>query len=370
MTASDLALQPPPIHFTIGPDRADGARLFQGIPSIERAENGRLWAVWYTGGTGEGPDNYVVAVTSGDDGATWSPLKLAIDPPEDVRAFDPEVWVDPTGRMWLFWAQGYSWWDGRAGVWAITTDDPDDEDATWSEPRRLCNGIMMCKPTVLTSGEWLLPAAVWGREPNSTGEGKQFDLGDEIGGNVVCSTDEGQTWEYRGGAQVPQRVFDEHMVIEHQDGRLSVFVRTEYGVGESVSTDRGRTWSPGRPSNIPNVNSRPFVRRLQSGAMLAVTHLPPDGKTRSHLMAHLSTDDGATWTGGLMIDERKAVSYPDGVQAPDGTIYVIYDYQRTDAKQFLMATFTEQDVATGSDVSGAVRRRVVVNQATAQKRDE
>ena len=104
--------------------------------------------------------------------------------------------------------------------------------------------------------------------------------------------------------------------------------------------------------------------------MLAVTHLPPDGKTRSHLMAHLSTDDGATWTGGLMIDERKAVSYPDGVQAPDGTIYVIYDYQRTDAKQILMATFTEQDVATGSDVSGAVRRRVVVNQATAQKRDE
>ncbi len=360
---SDLALLPPPIHFELGPEYADDARPFQGIPSIERAANGRLWATWYTGGPGEGPENYVTCVTSGDDGRTWSGLKLAIDPPEDVRAFDPEVWIDPAGRLWLFWAQGYSWWDGRAGVWAITTDEPGAEDPAWSKPRRLCNGIMMCKPTALSTGEWLLPAAVWERDANSSGEGKQFRLDDEIGANVVCSTDQGATWSYRGGAQVPQRVFDEHMIVEHRDGRLSVFVRTEYGIGESTSTDRGKTWGPGRPSNIPHVNSRFFVRRLNSGNLLAVTHLPPDGKTRSHLMAHLSTDDGCSWRGGFMIDERPNVSYPDGVQAPDGTIYIIYDFERTGAKQILMATFTEEDVAAGQAMSDKVRQRVVVNQA-------
>lgn len=65
-----------------------------------------------------------------------------------------------------------------------------------------------------------------------------------------------------------------------------------------------------------------------------------------------------------MIDERSGVSYPDCVQAPDGTIYLIYDYQRTGAKQILMATFTEQDLAVGKCVSDKTRLRVVVNQAT------
>ncbi len=70
-------------------------------------------------------------------------------------------------------------------------------------------------------------------------------------------------------------------------------------------------------------------------------------KTRSHLCAFLSDDDGATWTGGLLLDERSGVSYPDGVQGPDGVIRIIYDFNRTKDKQILMAAFTEADVARG-----------------------
>jgi len=55
-----------------GPEYASAARLWQGIPGLERAANGRLWAVWYTGGEGEGIGNYVVLHTSADDGVTWS----------------------------------------------------------------------------------------------------------------------------------------------------------------------------------------------------------------------------------------------------------------------------------------------------------
>jgi len=65
-----------------------------------------------------------------------------------------------------------------------------------------------------------------------------------------------------------------------------------------------------------------------------------------------------------MIDERCGVSYPDGVQAIDETIYLIYDFERTAKKQILMATFTEEDVLTGKPVSKAWRTGVVVNQAT------
>jgi len=37
-----------------GAEAADGARTWQGIPGIERAPNGRLWAIWYTGGDERG----------------------------------------------------------------------------------------------------------------------------------------------------------------------------------------------------------------------------------------------------------------------------------------------------------------------------
>ena len=42
-----------------------------------------------------------------------------------------------------------------------------------------------------------------------------------------------------------------------------------------------------------------------------------DPGLRRHLTAFISTDDGRTWGGGLMLDERRGVSYPDGQQTAD-----------------------------------------------------
>jgi len=370
-SAKDPALQPPPVNTAPGPEYSAAIRMFQGIPGIERAKNGRLWALWYGGGMDEGPENYVLAVTSGDDGETWSGPRVVVDPPFPVRAYDPCLWHDPLGRLWLFWAQSYYWWDGRSGVWAIVTGNSCEENPGWSAPRRLCNGIMMNKPTVLSSGEWLLPAAVWERAADKIKKtGHSHDLGKERGANVICSNDQGVTWSFLGQAIVPGRVFDEHMIVERRDGSLWMLVRTSYGIGESISTDRGRTWSSGRPSGIPHVNSRFFIRRLLSGRLLLVRHNPPDGKTRSHLTAYLSDDDGKTWHGDLTLDERVGVSYPDGVQSPKGAIYVIYDYNRTSDKEILLAVFTEADVAAGRCVSDKARLRVLVNKATGKSREQ
>lgn len=363
---SDPALVAPPVNTNPGPEYADNTRMFQGIPGMERATNGRLWALWYAGGTGEGELNYVVLVTSGDDGKTWSGPKVVIDPPGPVRAYDPTLWRDPSGRLWLFWAQSFRWWDGRSGVWAITTDDADNENPTWSAPRRLCNGIMMNKPTVLSNGDWLLPVAVWKQTAKASIE-HRFDLPEERGGNIVISRDQGKTFELLGQTNVPQRTFDEHMIVERKDGSLWTLVRTSYGIGESISTDGGKTWSPGKESSIPHINARFFIRRLKSGDLLLVRHNPENRKTRSDLTAYISKDDGKTWKGGLQLDERPGVSYPDGVQSEDGTIYIIYDYSRTGDKKILMTTFTEADVLAGKPVSGKVRQRVLINQATGKK---
>ncbi|MGD9517937.1 MAG: sialidase family protein [Armatimonadota bacterium] len=361
------ALQLPLVNVAPGPEYADSTRIFQGIPGLERAPGGRLWATWYSGGDTEGPLNYVLLVTSGDNGRTWSSPRLVIDPPGSVRAFDPCLWHDPGGRLWLFWAQSYSWFDGRAGVWAIVTEESGSENPTWSAPRRLCDGVMMNKPVVLSTGEWVLPAAVW-----QVGLVNLMDCafcrdpGGACGTNAVASSDHGETWEILGQADVPGRACDEHHIVERRDGSLWMLVRTNYGVGESFSTDRGRTWTPGRQSStvthIPS--ARFFVRRLQSGRLLLVKHDPPDGKTRSHLTAYLSEDEGELWQGGLRIDEREGVSYPDGVESPEGVVYIIYDYSRTGAKQILMATFTEADILDGSFASDRACSRILVNQAT------
>lgn len=358
----DPALLPPPVLTEPGPEYADDRRMFQGIPGIERAGNGRLWALWYSGGTGEGPDNVVILVTSEDDGRTWSEPRLVIAPPGKVRAFDACLWHDPDGQLWLFWAQSISWFDGRGGVWAICCTDATAATPEWSAPRRLCPGVMMNKPTVLSTGEWLLPVALWDR-----GKEQYPALDAHRRASVVASTDHGATWKWRGGARIPaeQRCWDEHMVVERNDGTLWMLVRTCYGMGESVSVDRGKTWSEVEPSPLKHTSSRFFLRRLQSGNLLLVKHGPLQQQTgRSHLTAYLSRDDGQSWSGGLLLDERNQVSYPDGVLGPDGSIVLIYDYERTGAKQILMAVFTEVDVAAGKVVSAQARLRVTVNQAT------
>ena len=354
--ASATSLDPPK-H--LAPPLAEHAvtnRAFTGIPSMAVAPKGRLWANWYAGVTpGEDENNYVVLSTSGDGGATWTEV-LVIDPDGSgsVRSFDPELWVSPDKRLFLFWAQmdrGRP--DAQLGVWYIETKQPDAARPVWSKPRRVGDGVMMCKPLVLASGEWVLPISKWKAHDNSA--------------QMIVSANKGKTWKLRGGPNVPPdvRQFDEHMFVERKDGSLWALVRTTYGIGESVSTDRGKTWPELKPSAILHTPSRFFIRRLASGNLLLVKHGPLDTRTsRSHLTAYVSKDDGKTWGGGLMLDERSGVSYPDGQQTPDGLIRIIYDYSRVTDRNILMAVFREEDVAAGKPVTNDVRLRQLVSRAT------
>lgn len=315
-------------------------RKFTGISSLAISPKGRMWAVWYTGITpDEDLNNYVVVAASEDNGNSWEEV-LVIDPDGSgpVRAFDPEVWLAPNGQLWIFWAQTIEHNGTVAGVWSLTINNPDNTDLDYSEPRRLTNGVMMCKPLVLSTGEWVLPASTW-RLTNKSAK-------------AIVSTDEGQTWQERGAVNVPEkfRNYDEHMIVEKKNGDLYMFVRTNYGIGESVSTDRGHTWSPLIPSEIQHPAARFFISRLNSGNLLLVKHGPIDMKTRrSHLMAFISQDDGYSWSDGLLLDERPGVSYPDGQQTSDGTIYITYDYNRTREQNILVTSFTEDDILTGTD---------------------
>lgn len=324
-------IENPGLYYKYSPD----SRKFTGISSMAITENGKLWAVWYAGPTpGEDENNYVIVASSQDGGNSWSEI-LAIDPDGGgpVRAYDPEVWVDPNGKLWVFWAQAIGHDGSIAGVWATTTSDLENNLPNWSEPKRLTDGVMMCKPLILSNGNWVLPASTWRKTDHSA--------------KMVVSEDKGKTWNIKGACNVPKEVrsFDEHMFVEKNNGSLWMLVRTNYGIGESVSTDLGKNWNDLKPSSIEHPSARFFIRRLHSGNLLLVKHGPISVRTgRSHLMAFISKDDGENWSNGLLLDERPSVSYPDGQQTPDGTIYITYDYNRTGEQKVYMTSFTEEDI--------------------------
>ena len=314
-------------------------RKFSGISSLAIQEDkGEFWAVWYAGiSPDEDENNYVVLSSSTDKGETWKET-LVIDPDGGgmVRAFDPEVWVDPSGKVWVFWAQAVDK-DAKSGVWAIIGETSVDGGTSWSAPRRLTDGVMMCKPLILNNGDWVLPASTWRETDHSA--------------KMVVSKDQGKTWEVVGGVHVPKefRSFDEHHFVEKEDGKLWALLRTKYGIGESYSSDSGKTWSVLEESFIAHPSARFFIRRLQSGNLLLVKHGPISVKTgRSHMMAFISKDDGATWSKGLLLDQRINVSYPDGQQTADGTIYITYDRSRTGDQEIWLTHFTEDDILYAS----------------------
>jgi hypothetical protein len=380
-TLPDIALIPPQILTEFDADHAKSSRGAQGVPAIERAENGRLWAAWYTGKGERGvesPFSYVVLATSGDNGTTWTE-KLALQPTKWVHTYDPCLWIDRQERMWFFWAQSAGLQDGRMGVWAMVTEEQGVENPQWSAPRRIANGVMLNKPTVLSNGDWLLAIGLWRDNtglPNIdldrydispyTKEMLEHDLGDERGSNVYRSTDQGETFERIGQVRVPGTRVDEHMIVERGDGSLWMLLRNTGGIAESVSTDSGRTWSSGTIllKGRTFANKRFFLRRLHSGSLLMVRNNSPDGK-RTHLTAYISDDDGETWQGGLLVDERES-SYPDGTQSVDGALYIIYDHQRytrnrggeSGVGSVQMAVLREEDVRAGKPVTDDVRLRV------------
>ena len=333
---------------------AKGNREWQGIPAIEYTRNGRLWCAFFSGGSKEPePENLILLTTSHDSGITWSDPAVIVATPGLTRAYDPALWHDPNGRLWLLFNQA-NLGTKDFSVWAMLADESSDAALRWSDPRRLNLGVPFAfrlnKPTVLTTGEWLLPVT-WSRSaPEGWFAGSQQLQG------VAVSTDQGETWTFQGAVEAPEWAL-ENMIVERRDGTLWMLIRTGSGVlWESVSSDRGRTWSAGAPTSIVNPGSRFFVRRLDSGRLLLIN--TPDPKRRKGLRAYLSDrDDGTGFSAGLELDDRDNVSYPDAVQSPDGFVYAVHDCERYGAGEILLNLFSEDEILAEQSAEGdAVNR--------------
>jgi predicted neuraminidase len=366
---ADLALVPPQLNTNPLP-KYDYDQLDYGMTiGIARTPGGRIYACWVAGE--DGPKAFFVLNRSDNDGETWSKPCLVIDAHDPARLPAPRstlvgnLWTDPNGKLHLFFSQSMTQFDGRAGSWEAVCENPDAEKPAWGAPRRIWHGFTLNKPTVLSTGEWLLPISL-----NCSGgfvpfRGAFKNLDPVRGANVFRSTDQGATWERLSGVAYPKPCWDEHMFVERKDGSVWMLARTGTGIMQSVSTDRGKTWSePTTPESIRQPVTRFHIRKLASGRLLLVKHGDTADTTegkRNKLKAFLSEDDGKTWIGGLMLDERNGVSYPDGFQAPDGTLYVSYDRNRASAGEILLARFTEADILAGKLTGPKSKLRMLIS---------
>ena len=362
----------PPLKYAVRPMdllHARESRTLTGMPSIAVSRrNGRLWATGYAAPKGgENYLNYTVLLTSADGGRTWKDVLYA-DPDGEgmVRAFDPEVFIAADGK--LVW----SWTDRTCdpnnpeeGCFAPPTTDKlrfvrldaeEEPSAPYPEAQFAAWGVMMCKPIVLKDGRTLLPLAHWYQAPSA----------------CFYSTRDWKTFEYVGGVTLPEesRQFDEHSVVELDDGTLKVWIRTSHEPVESVSKDGGRTWSEPKLSQVGNPNSRLYCGKLPNGHLLMVKH----GKMHEHfeqkgwlprreLRAFVSKDDGATWQGDLLVDGRARCTYPDGDVAADGSVYICHDRGRYGPNEIVFGRITEADVLAGALVS---KDSFLTNTATIQ----
>ena len=325
-------------------------RVWQGIPGIARTKGGRTFVSLYSGNVKETYGNFVGVIES-RDGEHFSEPVVVAHKQGKFRCFDPVLWVDPLDRLWFIW----NVMPGEQ-VMAAVCDDPDADTLAWHEPVCIGRGIMMNKPTVLSTGEWLFPIAFWKKDIYREYRGCDYREDDIDGSYVYKTVDNGKTFVKLGHADVRDRSFDEHMVLEEDNGNLRMLVRTYYGIGEARSYDRGKTWSRGADSKLGGPSSRFFIKRLRSGRVLLINHHRFTG--RNNLTAFLSEDGGKTFPYTLLLDERKDVSYPDAVEDADGYIYVVYDRERggyktnleevyASARELLTAKVSEADILAG-----------------------
>jgi hypothetical protein len=338
---------------------------FAMAASMESTSKGRLWTCW--AGGQDGPNAYLLASYSDDQGKSWRDPVFVIDPQAHGFKMGTRLgsfWCDPKGRLWLFFHQSVGMFDGSCSNWFVRCDDPDAEKPVWTQPVYIGFGASLNKPMVRKNGEWILPVSLWERWHIDKPFADCYHELDAVrGSNVFVSDDEGGHWRYRGGNIFKDSCFNEHSVVEKQDGTLWMLSRCMKEIAQSFSTDGGKTWQP-QTTFFPQVNSKAVFRRLKSGHLLLIKHgatfnTPAKdsseawnwGKGRSYLTAFLSTDDGKTWPSSLLLDERSPVSYPDIAQTPNGDIYVHYDRDRTGAAEILFACFREEDVQAGTLIS-------------------
>ncbi len=309
--------------------------------------DGSIAAAWF-GGTGEGdPDVRIWFSKLEADGRWRRPIALSEE--NMVANWNPAL-LAQGDRLTLFYKEG-----AEIPAWLTYYRVSEDNGETWSEIRPLVpgdslpRGPVKNKPIVISNGDILAGSSI---EDTVA----RWDL------FVDISSDNGKTWEKtdtvsfvkpdssvvlksRDQLEPEDRGLIQPTLWEHpaHDGRVSLFARSSWKfVYRADSADFGRTWSPARPTSLPNNNSGLDVTALEDGTLALIYN--PVGEnwgSRSPLSVSLSSDNGETWGSRIDLETVPGeFSYP-AIVSRGNKLYMTYTWNRK-VIAYVQAEITEE----------------------------
>lgn len=289
--------------------KGEKAGTYQAFPDVCRLRSGELLCVFYAGyghvslPNPEWPKGgRICAIRSKDEGRTWSAPEVIYDSSDDDR--DPHIAEMKDGTLVCSFFPYRKNADGKMDH-EVAIVESRDGGKTWGPKHRELAPHWACSAPVreLPDGTRLL--------------GIYREEGKTAYGGLVRSTDGGKTWS-QPIAIAPEsgvRLDAETDFILLRDGTLYAALRGDrVNMHYATSRDFGLTWSPVK--DIGFKGHCPHLTRLSTGAIILGHRLPQTS-------IHISEDDGKTWRGPYLIDD-KIGAYPSTVELKDGSVLIVY----------------------------------------------
>ena len=327
---------------------------YAGWSTVARRANGELWVTWSGGRDGHVcPMGQVRAMTSRDDGATWTYPRVLLDSPTDDR--DSGVLETAKGTLLVTTFTSLAYEDHLAksvmympvaGKSSAMRPMPPEVVARWQATQKR----LTADERQAELGEWVLRSTDGGLNfsariativnsphgPLQLKDGRILYIGKELWTKnqrigAVESKDDGLSWNWlseipgRPGDDV-ERDYHELHAVESDDGRIVAQIRHQGKVDknwtlQTESTDGGKTWTIPRAITF-GIPSQ--LLKLRDGRLLMTyghRRLPFGNQAR------LSTDHGRTWSEPMIVSGDGTVSdlgYPSTVELADGTLLTVW----------------------------------------------
>ncbi len=229
------------------------------------------------------------ATTSADGGWTWSP-DVVLTPNDAMNVMSVSFLRLASGEILYAFGRRHS--NARMLFYCRHSRD---EGKTWG-PERLMTpltryqGMNNDHVVQLKSGRLLAPFFLC--------RGYTWKKDFYFYNVVYYSDDDGRLWQTYGQfVDVPEskRGADEPGVVELNDGRILMIIRTDTGkIYRSFSTDQGLRWSKPEPTSLRSPSSPASIERIpKTGDLLLIWNDSPG--PRAPLTCAISKDEGKTW---------------------------------------------------------------------------
>ena len=288
--------------------------------TIVEAADGDFLAAWF-GGSSEGAKDVAIWMARLSGGKWSEPQVVARE--AGVPAWNPVLFRGRDDRIWLFYKFGPS-----PETWTGAYKTSSDGGRTWWEATALPAGLLgpvKNKPIRLADS-----AIVAGTSVESYRSWTAW---------IERSNDDGATWTRHGPIVIPGEPYGliQPTLIEIAPDHVRAFMRSRQGfIYVADSSDGGRTWSPARPTSLPNPNAGIDAVRLADDRILMVYN--HSNRERTPLSVALSSDGGETWRPFAPLEtERGEFSYPAVIQASTGDVHITYTWKRLRIRHAVIA---------------------------------